>query len=791
MTLSALDRKLLRELWQLKSQVLAIAAVIMGGVATLVMSISTYDSLVTTRDRFYAQYRFAEVFASLKRAPEPVAERLREIPGIEALETRVVAGVKLTVEGFSDPITGLILSLPDGGPPLLNGLHLKRGRMVAPGAADEVVVSETFAEAHRFVPGDRLSAIIHGRSRSLVIVGIAVSPEYVYQIAPGAMFPDFKRYGVLWMGRRALAAAMDLEGAFNQVSATLAPGTPIQDVIDRMDVLLAPYGSKGAYARKDQFSNRFLAEELKQLKTTATIFPAIFLGVAAFLLNVVVGRLIALQREQIGILKAFGYTHAAIALHYVKFVLVVVSLGVALGGLLGAWFGESLSRVYQETTFRFPYLDYTLPPGVLVLAFAVTALAAVSGTLHSVFRAARLSAAEAMRPETPPVYRATLLERLGFQRWLAAPSRMILRHIERHPVKSLLTVLGIACACGLMMVGNYQKGAIDFMVDVQFRRAAREDLALTFIEPTSARALYELAALPGVIHVEGFRDVPAILRFENHRYRGAVFGIEPEGRLHRSLDKRLEPVAVPPGGIVLTDHLARNILHVAPGQFLTVEVLEGRRRLIEVPVLGITQQYLGVSAYMQQASLNALLREGPVVTGAYLAIEPGREAEVYARLNARPRVLGMVANAAAIRSFYATIGEFVLFYTLVATLLAAAIGFGVVYNSARIALSERERELASLRVLGFTRGEIGYILLGELAILTLLAIPVGIVVGVGLVGILVVAFKSDLYRLPLILNPDNYAMGALVVVVSAVASGALIWRRLGRLDLVAVLKTRE
>jgi putative ABC transport system permease protein len=791
LALHPLDLKLLRDLWHMRGQVLAIAAVIMGGVATLVMSLSTYDSLTTTRDRFYADYRFAEVFAVLKRAPEPVAERLSEVPGIDRLETRVRAGVKLEVQGFSDPITGLLFSLPDGGTPQLNGLHMKRGRMVEPYSSDEVVLSDTFADAHRLEPGDKIAAIINGKRKALTVVGVAVSPEYVYQIAPGAMFPDFKRYGVLWMGRNALAAAYDMEGAFNNVTATLARGAHAQEAIDRIDQILANYGGTGAYARQDQFSNRFLTEELKQLQTTATIFPAIFLGVAAFLLNVVIGRLIALQREQIAILKAFGYSHLAIGWHFVKLVLVVVVLGVAAGTALGAWFGHGLSNVYMETTFRFPYLDYLLNPGVVLVALTVSAAAAVSGTLIAVYRAARLPPAEGMRPETPALYRATVLERLGLQRWLAAPSRMIVRHIERRPLKSLLTVLGIACACGLMMVGNYQKGAIDFMVDIQFRQAAREDLALTFIEPTSGKALHELAALPGVTHVEGFRDVPAILRFRNHSHRSALYGIQPEGHLHRSLDRKLQPVAVPAGGVVLTDHLANKMLHVQPGDMLTVEILEGRRRTVEVPVLGITQQYLGVSAYMQQDSLNALLREGNTVTGAYLAIEPGTEPLVYAELHERPRVLGMVANAAAIRSFYATIGEFVLFYNLVSTVLAAAIGFGVVYNSARIALSEGGRELASLRVLGFTQGEIAYILLGELAVLALAAIPVGMLVGLGLVGILVRAFESELYRLPLILSPANYAMGATVIVVSALLSGWLVWRQLGRLDLVAVLKTRE
>lgn len=788
--MTALDRKLVRDLWQMRGQVLAIAAVIAGGVATLVMALSTYDSLLATRDRFYADYRFAEVFTTLKRAPQAVAQRLAEIPGVGRLETRVLAVVKLEVAGFTDPVTGVLSSVPDSGEPLLNTLHLKRGRWLTPYASDEAIVSDTFADAHGLAPGDRIAAIVNGKRKTLTLVGIALSPEYVYQIAPGAMFPDFKRYGVLWLGRSALAAAYDMEGAFNSLSATLTPGTEARAIIDRLDTLLAPYGGIGAYARRDQFSNRFLSEELKQLQTTATVFPAIFLGVAAFLLNVVVTRLIATQREQIAILKAFGYRHLTIGWHYVKLVAAMALVGVAGGMALGAWFGKGLANVYMDF-YRFPYLDYVLAPRVVVIALAVTGCAALSGTLIAVGRAARLPPAEGMRPETPIAYRTTLLERIGLQRFFSQPSRMILRHIERRPLKSLLTVLGIACAGGLMMVGNYQRGAIDFMVDVQFRQAAREDLAVTFIEPTGAAALQEIAQLPGVRQVEGFRDVPANLRFSHHHYRSALYGIQPEGRLHRSLDSALRPIRLPPGGVVLTDHLANNILHVKPGEALTVDVLEGRRRSFEVPVLGLTKQYLGVSAYMDQDSLNAMLGEGNVVSGAYIAHEPGAEAALYSQLHARPRVLGMVAHAAAIKSFYATLGEFVLFFNMVATLLAATIAFGVVYNSARIALSERGRELASLRVLGFSRGEIAYILLGELAVLTLAAIPLGFLVGAGLCGILVIVFKSDLYRLPLVLEPYNFALGATVVVVSAIASGLLAWYRLGRLDLVSVLKTRE
>jgi putative ABC transport system permease protein len=788
--MTALDKKLLRDLWHMRGQVLAIAAVIMGGVATMVMALSTYDSLHTTRDRFYSDYGFAQVFASLKRAPEGMAERIAEIPGVNTVETRVVTVAKLEVPNFADPVVGIISSVPDFGPPRLNRLHMKRGRLPEPYSENEAVVSDTFADAHQLNPGDHISAIINGRHETLTLVGIAMSPEYVYQIAPGALFPDFKRFGVLWMGRHALAVADNMDGAFNDVSMSLTPGADEQSVIEQTDNLLAPYGGIGTYGRENQFSNRFLSEELKQLKTTATLFPAIFLGVAAFLLNVVVSRMIATQRDQIAILKAFGYGDWAIGSHYLKMVLVIAFLGVVLGMVLGTWFGVSLSHVYMDF-YRFPYLDYVLRPMVFVIALLVTGLAAVSGTLFTVNRAMRLAPAEGMRPDTPMVYRSTLIERIGLQRWFSQPSRMILRHIERRPLKSLLTIIGIACACGLMMVGDYQRGAVEYMIDVQFNLASREDLAVTFTNPTDIGALHEIASLPGVRRVEGFRDVPVNLRFEQHQYRSALYGIETDSVLHHALDTHLKPVQVPPGGVVLTDHLADTILHVKPGDMLTVEVLEGERRVLRLPVLGITKQYLGVSAYIQRETLNTLLREGDVISGVYLSHDPGTEAEIYRRLQRRPNVLGLVAHANAIRSFYATMGEFVLFFNMISALLAASIAFGVVYNSARIALSERGRELASLRVLGFTRAEIAYILLGELGLLTLAAIPVGFLIGLGLCGILVLSFNSELYRLPLVLEPYNYAMAASVVVVSALVSALLTWRALGKLDLVAVLKTRE
>ncbi len=787
--MKTINRKILRNLWGMKGQAIAIALVIASGVTTFIMSISTMHSLKLTQATFYKDHCFAQVFASLKRAPESLRSRIQEIPGVDRVETRVVAAVNIDIQDFPDPVKGHLISIPDTGESLLNKLYLRQGRLVETFRDNEVVVGESFAEAHDFIPGDELGLIINGRRKTLTIVGIVLSPEHIYQMPPGAVFPDFERYGVMWMGRNPLGTAYDMEGAFNDVALTLSDDARINDVIKRLDELLKPYGGLGAHGRKDQLSHRYLSEEFRQLEQMAAIFPVIFISVAAFLLNVVISRLVSVQREEVAALKAFGYTNLDIGLHFVKLVLLIVLAGVIAGVGGGIWLGQWMGKIYMEF-YRFPFLNYELQPGVVVIAALVSAFAAILGTLHSVRKAALLPPAQAMRPEPPETYRETVAERLGLKRLLSQPNRMIVRHIERKPVKSLLSITGIALACAIMMVGSFQGDALDYMVDVQFGLSQRDDIAVTFVEPTSRRALYELQSLEGVEYGEAFRSVPVRLRFRHRGYRTAIQGMDSGGDLQRLLNIKLKPIELPPSGIVLTDHLGK-ILGVREGDELIVEVLEGSRPVLKVPVATLISQFIGVSAYMDLSALNRLMREGNAISGVYLATDSRYQPEIFAKLKKIPRISGTEIREKAITNFYETMGETILIFTFINTLLAGIIAFGVVYNSARIALSERSRELASLRVLGFTRAEISYILLGELSMLTLAALPLGFLIGRGMCAYIAKSLQTDLFRVPLILEANTYAFAATVVLVSACISGLIVRHRLDHLDLVAVLKTKE
>lgn len=773
----------------MKGQAFAIILVIVSGVSAFVLLISNMNSLIVTRDTFYKDYAFAEVFASLKRAPESLKQRIREIPGVDKVETRVVADVKLDIKGFPEPVTARLVSVPETGEPILNKLYIRRGRMVDPRKDNEVLVSEAFAEAHGFKLGDSFGAIIHGRWKRLFIVGTALSPEFIIQSRPGALSPDYKRYGILWMGGEALGTAYQMKGAFNDLVLTLARGVNVEGVLVQIDAILDPYGGFGSYGRKDQISNRFLTEEFKQLRRSAEIFPTIFIAVAAFLLNVVVSRTVSLQREQIAVLKAFGYSNRAIGMHYIKMVLLIVLIGVAGGLGVGVWLGRGLGRIYMEF-YRFPYLMYELQPSVAMTAGLITLAAALAGTLYSLRKAAILPPAEAMRPEPPTRYKVTIMERLGLGRLLSHPARIILRNVSRRPLKSFFTVTGIALSCAIMIGGTFSKDAVDFMVNVQFRLSQKEDMTVSFVEPTSKKAVYELKGLTGVQRAEVFRSVPVRLRYEHRSYRTSIRGNEPGGALSFLLDTRLKPFDLPPEGIVLNDYLGM-ILGVKPGDMLTVEVMEGNRPVRQVPVAGLVKQYIGLQGYMDLSALSRLMREGNAISGAYLAVDSSHQNEIYRKLVEMPRVAGAVVRKDEILNFYETQTEYLLFFTFVTMVLAGIIAFGVVYNSARIALAERSHELASLRVLGYTRAEISYIFLGELGLLTLAAIPTGFVLGTGLCEYIAWALSSDLFRIPPVIEAATYSLAASVVVVSACLSGLIVRHRLDHLDLVAVLKAKE
>ena len=784
-----LDRKLVRDLGRMRGQVVTIALVVACGIAAFVSSLTTYDSLRASQQAYYGTSRFAQVFARLERAPSSLEGRIREIAGVAQVETRLVFDVSLDAGGSGPPAVGRMVSVPEGAQPRLNALHLRAGRLVEPGHVDEVLVSEGFASFHRLHPGDRLTAVLNGRRQELRVAGVALSPEYVFAIRGGDPLPDDRGFAVVWTSRVGLEAAFDMAGAFNDVALTLAPGTDERAVIDALDRLLEPYGGAGAIARAEQPSHRFIEDEIRQNQTMATTIPPIFLAVAAFLLNVVLGRLVATQREQIAAMKAVGYANATIALHYLKLVLVIVVAGTAVGIALGAALGRLMLVAYAPFV-RMPRLAYHMTPWIPVLAAGVGVVAGVLGAYGALRSVVALAPAEAMRPPAPRVYHRILLERVGARGWLGPRRRMAVRSISGHPVRTLLTITGVACATAIVVLSRWSHDAVGFMLDAQFRLAERGDATIAFVEPVSLRAVREIAALPGVLRAEGQRAVAVRLRAGHHTYRTAILGLTTDAQLRRLLDARLRPVAPPPDGILLTDRLAER-LGVKPGDEIVAEILEGERTKPTVVVVGSVNDMIGMSGYMDARALARLLREDEHASLAAISVDPRSAAALYARLKNVGRVATVTEKSAALRSFEDTTASFILVFTAILTSFAVVIAIGVVYNTARIALQERAWELASLRVLGFTRAEVSRILLTEIGAQLVAALPPGMWLGYQASTGLARLHETEMFRIPVIVEPATYAWSAIVVVAAGVGSALIVRRRIDRLDLVGVLKARE
>jgi putative ABC transport system permease protein len=785
----ALDRKLFRDVSHLRGQVIAVALVVASGIATLVTMKSSHASMYASQAKYYREARFAEVFASARRAPRSLVARIQQIPGVAVVQARIVQDVTLDVPGLPEPAIGRLVSVPEHGRPLLNDVVLRSGSWIEPNRPDQIVVSEGFAKANSLRPGDRVGAIINGRWRQLVIVGIGMSPEYIYEIRPGDLFPDQKRFGVVWMSDEALQAAFDMREGFNSIALTLTHGASEPEVLARLDDVLRPWGGAGAYGREEQISHRFISDEIKGLRVNATILPSIFLGVAAFLIHLVLSRLVQTQRDQIAVLKAFGYSNFDVGLHYLELATVAVLGGTIAGMAGGLWLGYQLTDIYK-VFFHFPALSYVLEPSLVAIAVGVSAVAAAAGALTSVRAAVDLPPAEAMRPEAPPRFRRGLMERFGLQRWLSPSTRIIVRNLNRRRWKAFLSILGVAMATAILVVGRYSFDAMNHIMWFQFGIIQREDVTVPFYLPRGADAVHSLERMPGVLSVEPFRTVPVRLVHGHRSRRTGLMGIQPDATLRRLIDADGNRVALPPEGLIMSTKLAE-ILGAKPGDEITVEVLEESRPTERVPLMGTFDDLIGVAVYMDIRTLNRLLREGHTVTGAYLSVDPLLAPQLYADLKRTPAVAGVSIREAMLQSFKDTIAQSLAISNFAMIFFASVIAMGVVYNGARIALSERGRELASLRVLGFTRREVGLMLVGEQAILTAVAIPVGFVIGYGLCILISKAYDTELFRFPVVLTSTTFGFAFVVIFAAAVVSSLLVLRRIATLDLVGVLKTRE
>ncbi len=781
----ALDTKLVRDLWRTKGQVFTITLVLASGIASYICLSGTYRAIAASRDAYYARHELPDAFVHLERAPRSVGDRLRDLPGVASVRLRLVEPVTFRFAGTTRPPSGTAISVEPGALP--RDLALREGRMIEPGRDDEALVLETFAVAHGLHPGDPLELVLGGKAHRLRIAGLVLSPEYVFPAAVGG--GSFEQFGVVWLDEDALAAASGKVGAFDDATFRLARGASLPDVLAGIDRVLAPWGGGGAIERAKQPSNKVVHDEIAQLEVLATQVPIVFLIVAAFLLNVVLSRMVHLQREQLAVLRALGYSRLALARHVLWYATVIGAAGLAIGLALGAWLQRGILTIYGQF-FHFPVLEAAVDRDLLLASIVVAAGAAGTGAITAVWRVTRLAPAEAMRPPIPASYRRGLLSRLGLARLAGPMGRMVVRDLERRPIANGLSVVGIAFSLALVVLGRFSVDSVDHLLDVILARTMREDVAVYLVRPVPRDDLGWFRHAPGVLAVEPMRMVPVRIHAGDRRYDTSLQAYAQDGRLRQVLDEDSRPVPLPAEGVMLTDLLGER-LGVRAGDRVTIERREGDHGTFEVPVASLVHDHMGMNVYMELDALSRVLHEQPSASGALLEVDPAERDALLRALDDVPAVV-MVSEPRAFRETYeAQSGNMMLVWTLIVVLFGSVIAVGVVYNTARIGLSERARDLATLRVLGFTRDEVASVMRGQLVVQVALAIPLGMLCGLGLATLLMSSADPEAYRFVIKISPATYAFASLVVIGSAIAAALVVRRKLDRTDIVSALKARD
>lgn len=784
----ALDRKMLRDLRRVWAQALAIALVLACGIMMLVGMTMTARTLEGTRAAYYERHRFADIFAGASRAPVSVLDQIAAIDGVAQVEGRISFHAVIDIDGVEEPATAQVVSLPSAGA-RLNVPLLRRGRMPDPDHPGEVAINEPFGVANGLVPGSRFRGILNGRLRELTVTGWVLSPEFVYTIAPGSMMPDDRRFGLIWMGQRAAEAAMNMGGAVNDVALRLSRGADPRAVIDAVEALLDPYGGTGAHDRDRQTSHAFLDGEMTQLGVLASFLPPVFLVVAALLVNMVLGRLIKMERTQIGLLKAVGYGTLDIAWHYLKLALLIGVIGVVLGWALGFWLGDVMIGIYGDF-FRFPFVLRDPGFGALGLSAVLAAITVIVGGLRAVWGSVSLPPAAAMSPPAPPSFSRGTVDRVLEWLRLQQTTMMILRSILRWPGRAAITLFGVVSSVAMLVASYFLFDAIDVLADTMFDLSNRQQVTLVLNQSAPERAVTDALTLPGVRMAEGGYAMPVRL-VHGHRERlSAIQAHFPGATLARLIADDGRVVPLPAEGVVLPERLAAN-LGVVVGDSLRIEMLAPPREVLDLPVARLIAQGMGQEAHIGAAALFAAMRVAPQVNRINLLVRPEAMPGLNRAIKDTPRVAGLTDWAEVRRQFDATLSDNLVTTMTMQTIVGLMTAIGVVYNAARIQLSERRHELATLRVLGFSRGEVGFILVGEMMLLTLVAIPVGWGLGYLLAQSMVTAMSNDLMQMPFIITRRTFALAGIAVFIASLAAVLLVRRRLDRVDLVMALKARE
>lgn len=788
--MSILIRKLLRQIWHNKGQFLAAAAVIMVGVMVYLSMSTSYNNLRRSQEDFYRTNQFADYYFQVVRAPRSVVDQVEKVAGIKKVTGRIQLDVPILKENEERASARLVsYSLPITGN--LNSLSLTRGRMFSqtrqPGI--EVLLDPKYAQANHLESGGKVNIVAGQRKVQMTVIGTAISPEFIYAIKDSAtLLPDPEAFGIFMVNEAQVQSALGMPGQINQILIQFTPGARQEEAVEQIKKILAPYGNLASYPRKDQTSHAMLEAELDGLRSITTVLPLMFMLIAAGVQFVILRRMIRAQRTQIGLFKALGYSDRQVMLHYTSYGILVGLAGAAAGTLGGLLLAGVMSNTYAQY-FNLPggMASYNLP--VVLKGFLMSIVTGLVAGLSASRQAAAIHPAAAMRPEPPRLSGRSLWEYWPrFWRALSPAWKMSFRSVGRNRARLLVTMLGVMFAVGLMVIAFFTNDSVDYMLHKYFQEERGYDLLVRFNTPQKAGELHSISRLQGVQRVEPVLELPVRLHWQGQAEEELLTGYPSDLTLRQITGTEGNPIQLPAEGVILNERTARR-LGAKVGDVIEVETLlpQGPPRRYNLKIMGLTRNLIGGGSYVDLHQANRIIREANLVSGAMLKTVPDQTLAVEKEINQFIGVASVQSRQKELDNFNKNL-ESLAYSVSIMIFFALLLGFAIVYSSSVISLVERQRELASLRVIGFSVKEVSGLLFKEGILQTVPGLILGLPFGRLLAQAYIQSVSTDLYSLPVIVYPLTYVYSAILGGIMVYAAFKLTARGLGKLDLVEVLK---
>lgn len=793
-----LTKKLWRTVRSTRGQFFAVTAVVMVGITIYISMATTSYNMTRSKETFYREYNFADYYFHVIRAPQGVIRQIEAVPGVVKATGRIQKDVPVIKEN-GERATARLTSYPLPMETEVNRLLLLSGRLFEKypeSSGGEVLLDPKYAEANRLAPGDTVTIVAEGRQVPLTVAGTATSPEFIYVIKdPASWIPEPETFGIFMVPHNQAEQILNLSGQVNQVLVKLAPGTDEEKVAEAVKAILAPYGNLASYPRKEQMSASVLQGELEQLRTSAFFLPSIFLGIAALIEFVMLGRMVKTQRLQIGTMKALGYSSYQIMLHYAGYAVMVGFFGALFGSLPGILLASSFSGAYAQF-FNLPEvisgvnLKAILYGLILSLSVgAVAGLIASRGVLG-------VRPAESMRPESP-----RKVGRVPFENWtwlwhrLDIAWKMSLRTTNRNRFRTAVTLVGVIFATGMLVVALFSNDMVGYMLDKQFYQDQRYDYFVRFTAPVQQGELLAVSRLDGVLKVEPVLEVPVRLHFRGRSQEELLVGMPPDTSMRRLWSDTGRPLKLPEQGLLVSRSTAAK-LKARVGDEVRVETLLGLgpSRWSVMKIAGVNQEFVGGTSYTTLEQANRVLQESRLVSGAMLKVAPGRAGQVEEELREMTGISSILSRQKALEGFNEQL-QYMYYFVSIMVAFALILGFAIVYNASVMSFGERKRELASLRVMGFTVREVSGLLLKENLLQTLagvaLGLPFGRLLAEGYINAMMRSEAYTLYSFEVVIYPLTYVLSALGGILFVTVAYRFAVKNVLKLDLVEVLKTRD